>query len=446
MLSGIFFRFQQDFDLRFSGGRGILAAVARKRKDNPPAEPDRLQCMGIVRTVQPLVDRLAEASHPRHGNVRLELSDAVVVMLAGFFNPMVRSLRLIEQMSQMPRFEGLLGVDRVCRSTLSDAMSRFDPERLRPLIEMLVKQVPALARTDGDLHGVCQRIIALDGSYWNVPADVLWALAQNRGGKGKSTRRAVRMNWQVQVDTFTPVDVSASGADEGSEPAAFIRHLIEGVIYVADRNFVHFDFINSVLDKKAQLVLRLRKDTKFEVSQILALTAEDRAAGVQSDKLGKLCGSAQKSGRSRTGMPPAQTLREIIIVDPESGDRVRIITSLLDLPAHVIGAIYRHRWQIELFFRWLKVYANFDHLVSHNKKGITLQFYVAIIACLLLHLRTGRKVNKYALFLLGQVAAGEIDFDGILPMLDRIEREKELERQRKRRKKAASKNLAQLPA
>lgn len=404
--------------------------------------------MSIVRLVQHHRDRLADAAHPRHGNVRLHLTDALVVMLAAFFNPAVRSLRLIEQLSQIPWVGGQLRVARVCRSTLADAFERFEPDQLLPVIEGLAQQVPGLARVDGDLDALCRRVVAGDGSYWNIPADVLWALAQNRSGQGKTTtRRAVRVNWQFDVSTFTPTaDLSVSGAEEGSEAAAFIKRLVAGVIYVVDRNFVHFDFINAVLAKDSDLVLRLRSDTKFEASQTLPLSAQDVAAGVVSDRLGTLPGSGQKKGKSRTGPPPTRTLREVIIVDPQTGKSVRLITSLLEVPAHVIGTIYRHRWQIELFFRWLKVWANFDHLFSHNKRGITLQFYVAIIACLLMYVRSGRKLNRYSLFLLGQVAAGSIDFDGIGPMLDRTEREKEQERQRRLHKKALAKKVEQLPA
>ena len=432
--------------MRFIAGGGILSGVKRGRKPNLPVEEDKLACLSIVRLLQHHRDRLAGASHPQHGNVRLELTDALAVMLAAFFNPAVRSLRLIEQLSQIPWVKGQLQVQRVCRSTLSDAFERFEPEQLRPLIEELTQQAPQLGRMDGDLASLCRRVVAGDGSYWNIPADVLWALAQNRGGKGQTTRRAVRINWQLDVSSFTPTDLSVSGADEGSEAAAFIKGLVSGVIYVIDRNFVHFDFINAVLAKGSDLVLRLRSDTKFQASQTLALCEKDQAAGVTSDRLGKLPGSSQKQGKSRTGRPPEQALREVILVDPQTGKSVRLITSLLDVPAHIIGTIYRHRWQIELFFRWLKVWANFDHLLSHGKKGITLQFYVAIIACLLMYVRSGRKLNKYSLFLLGQVAAGQIEFDAIVPMLDRIEREKEQQRQRRLRKKADAKKVEALRA
>ncbi len=54
-------------------------------------------------------------------------------------------------------------------------------------------------------------------------------------------------------------------------------------------------------------------------------------------------------------------VREIVLMDPtRPGRPIRLITDLLELPAHIIGLLYQQRWPIELFFRWLKVYANFE--------------------------------------------------------------------------------------
>ena len=140
-------------------------------------------------------------------------------------------------------------------------------------------------------------------------------------------------------------------------------------------------------------------------------------------------------------MPPALPLT------PEfDREHLRLLTSLMDVPAWVVGELYRRRWQVELFLRWLKVFAGYKHLLSHSRNGITTQFYVAVIGCLLMYIRTGRKVNKYALMLFGQVAAGLVSMEDILPMLERIEHEKELERKRLARKKALSqKKKLQLP-
>lgn len=399
-----------------------MARTARKK-----LQQDDLGCLKIVRRVMDLRALLHDPA--QHGNVKLELFDALVVLLAGFFNPTVRSLRLIEQLSQMPWVQGQLAVERVCRSTLAEAFERFEPQALHPLIESLMAQVPHLRRIDKDLEGLCRQVIAADGSMFNLAADVAWAL--HHGKRNGKAHGQCRLNLQIDIDSFTPTDLSVSGVDEGSEAAAFIKRLAPDVIYLIDRNFVHFGFLNAVLDKGSDFVLRLREDTNFQAIEQRPLSAKDMEAGVISDCLGTLPGSK----KGRTGPPPEHVLREVICRDPATGKQVRLLTSLMDVAAYVIGLLYRYRWQVELFLRWLKVWAGFEHLISHGKKGITLQFYVAVIACLLMHISTGRKVNKYMLFLMGQVAAGLATFEQIVPLLEKIEREKELERRRRAKKK-----------
>ena len=421
------------------------------RTARPNLEESQLACLRVVRGVLPFRDRLGRAGEPSHGNTRLELIDALVVMLAAFFNPMCRSLRLVEQLSQMPWLEGKLAVGRVCKSTLSDAFERFEPEQLAPLIEGLMAEVPRLRHTDRGLEGVCKQVIGADGSFFNLAADVTWALQQSKrctgvaaGRRGAGvTHSRCRLDLQIDVDTFTPVDLAVSGKEEGSEAAAFIPRLKAGVIYLIDRNFLHFGFVNAVLDIGSDLVLRLRdKAPHFDAREDNPLTPRDTAAGITSDRIGVLPGSGGGRG-SRTGPPPTRLLREVILQGAD-GKPLRLLSSLLDVEAWVIAELYRRRWQIELFLRWLKVWAGMDHLMSHNKKGITLQFYVAVIACLLMHIATGRKVSKYTVFLMGQVASGLAHFEDILPLLDKVEREKEQERQRRARKKLAKTQL-QIP-
>jgi IS4 transposase len=134
-------------------------------------------------------------------------------------------------------------------------------------------------------------------------------------------------------------------------------------------------------------------------------------------------------------------LREIVIVDPRHPDKpLRLLTSILDVPAHVVGELYRWRWKIELFFRWLKVHANFEHLTSHSKNGVATGFYIAVIGVLLMYIHTQQPVSKYAHFMLGLVASGQATMEDILPILQRRERECELDRQLRARKRAAKKS------
>lgn len=102
----------------------------------------------------------------------------------------------------------------------------------------------------------------------------------------------------------------------------------------------------------------------------------------------------------------------------------------------MVGLVYRWRWKIELFFRWLKVHARFEHLTSHSENGVAAGFYIAVIAVLLMYVHTRRPVSKYAYVLLGMVAGGQTTLADITPILERRERECELDRLRRARKRA----------
>ena len=101
----------------------------------------------------------------------------------------------------------------------------------------------------------------------------------------------------------------------------------------------------------------------FTLLKDLPLSQADREAGVISDRIGRLEGSP-------SNQPPGTMVRETNLIDPQNPDRpVRLLSSLLDVPAQVLGTVYRRRWKIELFFRWLKVHAHFEHLISHSPNG-----------------------------------------------------------------------------
>jgi len=408
------------------------------RKAKPKVQEDKLVHLRVIEKV--LEFRSQITPEESHGNTKLQLADALVVMLGAFFNPYVRSLRLVEQLSQTQWVQRELSVDRVCRSTLSDAFKRFSPEELIPLIQELMKQVPELAKKDPDLKDICRKIVAVDGSLFTLAGEVAWALRQKKSN-GRPLSQP-RLDLHLDISSFTPVGLSVAGNADESEAAELLKRIDPGVIYLLDRYYVHFELLEKIFFHESDVVLRLRSDINFTQIKKMELTQRDKDAGVTSDLIGVLPGSGGRpGGKSRTTAPPTRLLREVIVVNQETGEVVRLITSLLDVPAYVIGALYRNRWQIELFFRWLKVLSGFEHLMSTSKKGVTLEFYVAVIGCLLMHIHTGMQVNKYMLFALGQVACGQLKSETAMVMLRRIEREKSLEKARLLRKKMAAKKI-----
>jgi hypothetical protein len=363
--------------------------------------------------------------------------DVVVCYLLAFFNSVVRSLRCIEDASQVPGINQFLSVDAVCKSTLSEANALFDPQHLEGLIQQLRKDLPNLQQIDGQLAALLDRVHAVDGSYFRVAADVAWALHQAKPD-GKLMGQ-IRLNLQHCLKSGCPSGLSISGDDgmgEGAAATLLLDPQEHQAIYLFDSGVVKFSYLKSILAAEAHFLCNLRENIGFEPAEDKPLSDADRAAGVLSDRVGYLTSSHAPRGADAG---PKVMLREVRIAYTDrhgQSRQLRLLTDLLDLPAHLIAELYRHRWKVELFFRWLKVHANYRHLISHSKNGVTLGFYVAVIAMMLTCLQTQAPLSKYGYNLMAMVAAGLGDIEDILPILQNRERERERERQRQARKRA----------
>ena len=292
-----------------------------------------------------------------------------------FFDPAAYSLArrqvefLFDALSAQQWMRDKTGIDRIPKSTLSDALKRFDPQALRPLIKELAGRVPALGRRDADLELITKQVLAADGTHFSLAGEVAWALQkQKRNGHSDKAHAQVRWNLQFNIQTFTPVDGDISGADDASEPDAFIRKLKSDTIYVVDRNFIHYRFLNAVIEHGSNFVVRSKKNNVFEAQESHPLTARDHELGILRDETGVIPGPRSKGNedcRSFTARPPAQTLRRVTVWDDRNHCEMVLLTDLLDVPAFAIATLYRKRWQIELFFKWLKCFASFDHLLCN---------------------------------------------------------------------------------
>ena len=377
-----------------------------------------------VATLQKHLGRLRGAY--RHGNRKLFYDELVTAYLLAFFNPTLRSLRAIEDAGKFDAEGQPTHLRKLCRSTMSDAAALFDARLLVPLARQLRAKVPDLKRRDGQLARLLEHVQLVDGSLFASAADVAWAL-RDRSGHAKA-----RLDLRLGGSTLLPVRLCVSGKGQ-SEPSRAGTAVEPGTIYVSDRGFEHFGYLRAVLEGNADLVVRVKTTLNFTPRGGQDLDADDRAAGVLSDRVGRLSGSPHAK-------PPRQELREIVVFDQRNPDKpLRLITSLLDVPARVVAQLYRYRWQIELFFRWLKVHAHFAHLVSRSRNGMTLGFHVAVIATLLIYLHSGRPMSKYAYNLLSLVAAGWGTVESALAVLGRREAECDRERARVAAKRAAAK-------
>ena len=105
---------------------------------------------------------------------------------------------------------------------------------------------------------------------------------------------------------------------------------------------------------------------------------------------------------------------------PVSDGQLRIATNLMDVPAEVIAFLYRQRWLIETFFRFLKHVLGCRHLLSTDPVGVEIQAYCAIIACLLIALWTGKKPTKRTYEMICFYFIGWADEQELLAHLEKL--------------------------
>lgn len=409
--------------------------------------PDVVVGGKYVRLLERYVKKLRDEDP--HGNRKLFLDDVFILSLLAFHNPTLRSLRTFEDFSQTRQAQKHLSLIRVCKSTLADFHKLADPARLEPILQALREELTRKGvklHQQSDLEGLLQRMIAVDGTFLPALADVAWAVA-SCNQHTTSARYRARIDCQLNVASFVPEMFVVPDPGE-SESTSAGRQVQPGKLYVYDRGFSGYALINAHYEEqkrgvwrdKAQFVIRYKpagsNSPELQAATERMLTDKDREAGVLSDRVGEF----QSSNSARHPVAAVQ-LREVLIETRENGtpSQLRLITNLLDVPAETIGRLYQQRWQIELFFRWLKTVGNFRHLISHCREGLLTQLYVTLIGVMLMYLHTGYRPSRYLFALLG---AGT-DLEDLLPILQERERQCEVARKSAQARREAAKKRAQ---
>ena len=348
----------------------------------------------------PLLERLRAVGceRDRAGNRELHFDQYCLLVLLYLFNPIVTSLRGIQQASELTKVQKKLGCPRASLGSLSEAATVFDAARLKEIIAELGAELRPLAR-DPRLKDIPQALTLVDGTLLAALPRMMqasWLKSQTGSGLVKW-----RLHTHFEVDHHVPtrIDVTPDGGGEHDERALLERTIESDKLYVIDRGYAKFVLFNRMVAAKSSYVCRLRDNSAYEVVEERTLTAADRAAGVLSDQIVRFTnGKADARPDHRVRLVCVRTSPHTSrgkscsgSTGPESDGVLRIATNLLDVPAEIVALIYRFRWTIEIFFRFFKHVLGCRHLLSHRPNGIEIQAYCAIIACLLISLWTGRK-------------------------------------------------------
>jgi len=352
--------------------------------------------------LRPLLNRLHDVGCQRDkaGNRNLHMDEYCLLVLLFLFNPVARSLRALQQASELRKVQRKLGCLRASLGSLSEATDIFEPERLKEIIAELGAQLQSVAK-DPRLQDVRQIVTLVDGTLLKgLPILAEAALIDPRAAKAKAKWR---LHTQFDLERGVPIRIDLTEGNAGGqadEKAVLQGALDKGHCYVADRGYAKFALFNAIVASESSYVCRLRDNSRYVVEENRPLATEDIEAGIILDAM--VCLGEYKGAKDR----PDHPLRLVVVkttphekrarsgggsTGPASNGLLLIATNLLDQPAWIIALLYRYRWTIEIFFRFFKHTLGCRSLLSHDAVGIEIQTYCAIIACMLISLWTGRK-------------------------------------------------------
>jgi hypothetical protein len=390
-------------------------------------DPATVQGVKYLRMVFRLFDRLASSGceRDRAHNRELFFSHYASLVLLSFFNPTLQSVGGLSDLSALKKVQKLLGGSRASTGSLSESVKVFEPELLAKIFEELLESVPkeSLGRSfDSIPQELVRKLTAVDGSAFRALPQIL-AAAGGRGGKW-------RLHLQFEVWTRLPETAVVTRDEVGGaadERSVLASHLRPDRVYIMDRGYERYSLLEEIVQAGSDYLSRVQmRPVKSTKAQPLSEAATQ--AGVISDELIELGRSRGEVGQIthpvrrlviEGGVPQAPS-RE----GKERSEQVVLLTNLVDVPAEVLAAMYRLRWQIELFFRFFKHVLGCRDLISNKPEGVAIQIYCALIAALLMCLMLGRDVGRRGFRILCLYFQGWADEDEVLEMLSKLKASK----------------------
>lgn len=312
--------------------------------------------------------RLISAHRADKGVRTLDTETLALVLLFAQFTG-ASSLRDIEdQLQSQPARCYHSGLRAVHRSTLADAIASRPVEVFTGLLGALITRFDRKLRQE--MRDCIRLIDSTSMSLTRMSED--WA--QFSAGVCGVKAHIV---YDPTAERPVYLDVTASRVNDIT--AAHDMPITQGATYVFDLGYYDYAWWAALDEACCRIVTRLRSNTPLQ--QVKEQPVPKDAPHILSDRIGFLPERQAKSRRN-----PMQVAVREVRVKTDSGKVLRIVSNDLDVPAAEIAALYKRRWAIELFFRWVKQTLKVTHFYGTSENAVRMQIAVALIAFLLLKL------------------------------------------------------------
>ena len=314
----------------------------------------------LLQPTEPVIGAVSAIIDQESNSQKLFFADFVRKLIFGYVYQ-VSSLRNLALELKTNRVCWEVGLFFTPFSTLKDGFARFESRHFKQLFEAVLErtklsQVPFL-----DEAGIFR---VIDGSLFPTLRQMSWTSYRKR-------KNAFKLHLSFDLNRMIPVEFWI-GKGNSSE-RSFMESVIEsGITYIADRGYGSFALVDKVIRAKAFFVLRSRDNLLYRVVEQL--------------------GSAEKSVNCFNNVTDETVIflnderqnKVRLITFEVAGSYFRLITNRFDLTTSEVIIIYAYRWQIELFFKFIKRTMNGIHLFNHSRNGTEIQFYVLLLVAVLM--------------------------------------------------------------
>jgi len=282
------------------------------------------------------------------------------------------SLRDIEAcLSDCPHLYAMGIRGRVTRTNLAYANEHRDWRVYADLAEILIRNARRLYAEDSHGLDIDEMVYAVDASTIDLCLSMFpWA-------HFRKTKAAIKLHTMIDLRGSIPVFISITDGTVHDINVLDDIPLESGSIYVMDRGYVDFARLYRIHQAGAFFVTRAKSNMTYYVGESRFV---DKTIGLRCDQSVGL-----KSAKSKKDYP--EKLRRIRYLDTDTGRSLVFMSNHFGLPAITIARIYKSRWQIELFFKWIKQNLRIKAFYGTSENAVKTQIWIAIcvylmVACL----------------------------------------------------------------
>jgi len=324
-----------------------------------------------------LADKYAGDKYIKHFSCWNQLLSMVFGQLTG--RDSLRDL-MVSIEPHKPKYYHLGFGKGTSRSNFANANEKRDCRIFEEYAFQLIDLARKSSIVDQDFQlNIDGNIYAFDSTTIDLCLSVFW------WAKFRTTKGGIKLNTLYDVKTSIPCFIHVSPASVNDMNALDLLYYEPGGYYILDRGYVDYERLFRIHQSSAYFVIRAKDNLQFRRMYSNKVNKDN---GVMLDQIGKLTGY-QVSKRY------PEKLRRIRFYDEETGNDLEFLSNSFDITAEEIAQLYKYRWKVELFFKWIKQHLKVKSFWGTSLNAVKIQVYSAIIAyCLVALVRNKLKVDR----------------------------------------------------